>query len=177
MAHYGALRDYRFSGDVDDIRGANLYGRDDDKLGTIKDVIFDHATGTIQYAVVDTGGWLNTKEFLVPADRIHSYDKDDDDFAIDATKQQIEALPKYDDDSVKNDTQWNEYDRKYREAWAAAPFCTRKAVRIPSRPRPVSCPPAPVRESTTKPTHQNVSRENFPRRPPIPASCVCVRQA
>ena len=121
MAHYGALRDYRFSGDVDDIRGANLYGRDDDKLGTIKDVIFDHATGTIQYAVVDTGGWLNTKEFLVPADSIHSYDKDDDDFAIDATKQQIEALPKYDDDSVKNDTQWNEYDRKYREAWGSGP--------------------------------------------------------
>lgn len=26
MAHYGMLRDYRFSSDVDDIRGASRYG-------------------------------------------------------------------------------------------------------------------------------------------------------
>ena len=26
MAHYGPLRNYRFSDDVDDIRGASLYG-------------------------------------------------------------------------------------------------------------------------------------------------------
>jgi sporulation protein YlmC with PRC-barrel domain len=122
MAHYGVLRDYHFPGDVDDIRGAKLYGRDDEKLGAIKDVIFDHATGTIQYAVVDTGGWLSTKEFLVPADRIHSYEKDEAEFAIDATKQQIEALPKYDEEAVKNDTQWNDYDRKYREAWGSGPI-------------------------------------------------------
>jgi hypothetical protein len=50
------LRDYRFADNVDDIRGATLYGQDNDKLGKIDDVIFDHASGTIQYAVVDTGG-------------------------------------------------------------------------------------------------------------------------
>src|SRR5580700_6209386 len=96
-AHYGMLRDYRFSGDADDIRGASLYGANDDKLGKIDDVIFDHATGTIQYAVVDTGGWLSTKKFLVPANRIRPSGKDEKDFAIDATKQQIESLPSYDD--------------------------------------------------------------------------------
>jgi sporulation protein YlmC with PRC-barrel domain len=126
MAHYGILRDYRFSDDVDDIRGANLYGDNDDKLGTIKDVIFDHATGTIQYAVVDTGGWLNTKEFLVPADRIHSYAKDDDDFAIDATKQQIEALPPYDEKTMKTDADWSHHDREHREAWGSGPVMHRE---------------------------------------------------
>ncbi len=49
MAHYGLLRDYRFEdlGTEDDIRGANIYGRDDEKLGKIDDVIFDHSTGSI----------------------------------------------------------------------------------------------------------------------------------
>ncbi|HEY1732754.1 MAG TPA: PRC-barrel domain-containing protein [Terriglobales bacterium] len=119
--HYGMLRDYRFSDDVDDIRGAALYGVDDDKLGKIDDVIFDHATGTIQYAVVDTGGWLSSKKFLVPADRIRPYGKNDDDFSINATKQQIEQLPKYDEKATTTDAQWAEQDTHQREAWGSGP--------------------------------------------------------
>ena len=33
MAHYGMLRDYRFSEDVDDVRGATVYGLEDEKIG------------------------------------------------------------------------------------------------------------------------------------------------
>ena len=120
-AHYGRLRDYRFSDDVDDIRGANLYGTDDDKLGKIDDVIFDHGSGTIQYAVVDTGGWLSSKKFLVPADRIRPHGTKDDEFAINATKQQIEALPKYDENATTTDTEWADYDTRQREAWGSGP--------------------------------------------------------
>jgi hypothetical protein len=120
-AHYGMLRDYRFSDDVDDIRGAALYGVNDDKLGKIDDVIFDHATGTIQYAVVDTGGWLSSKKFLVPADRIRPYGKNDDDFSINATKEQIEALPKYDEKAATTDVEWEEHDSRHREAWGSGP--------------------------------------------------------
>jgi sporulation protein YlmC with PRC-barrel domain len=115
------LRDYRFSDDVDDIRGATLYGSGDDKLGKIDDVIFDHATGTIQYAVVDTGGWLSSKKFLVPAERIRPSSKNDDDFYINATKHQIETLPKYDEKTVATDTQWTDYDARQRKAWDTGP--------------------------------------------------------
>jgi hypothetical protein len=121
MAHYGMLRDYRFSSDVDDIRGASLYGIDDEKLGKIDDVIFDHTSGTIRYAVVDSGGWLSSKKFLVPADRIRPYAKREDDFYADMTKPQIEALPRYDEDSFKQDKQsnersWSNYDERYRRS-------------------------------------------------------------
>ena len=51
MAHYGTLREFRFKENVEDIRGSDVYGRDDEKLGEISDVIFDHSTGDIQYAV------------------------------------------------------------------------------------------------------------------------------
>ena len=44
MPHYGLLRDYRFDdeGAAEDIRGSKIYGLDDEKLGKIDDVIFDH---------------------------------------------------------------------------------------------------------------------------------------
>ena len=121
MAHYGMLRDYRFSNDVDDIRGASLYGNDDEKLGKIDDVIFDHSSGTIRYAVVDSGGWLSSKKFLVPADRIRPDAKHEDDFHADMTKKQIEALPQYDEDNLKPDKNndegaWSDYDQRYRKS-------------------------------------------------------------
>jgi uncharacterized protein YrrD len=50
-----------------DIRGSKLYGLNDEKLGKIDDVIFDHGTGEIRYVVVDTGGWLSPLiAFLYP---------------------------------------------------------------------------------------------------------------
>jgi len=121
MAHYGILHNYQFSDDVDDIRGANLYGYNGSKLGKIDDVIFDHATGTIQYAVVDTGGWLESKKFLVPATSIRSCKEHPDEFAIDATKEHIETLPKYDENAVRDESQWKEYDERYQKSWASGP--------------------------------------------------------
>ena len=64
MARYGTLGDYRFSDTQEaalDIRGANVYGPKDQKLGEIADVVFDEATGAVIFAVVDTGGWLSSK--------------------------------------------------------------------------------------------------------------------
>ncbi len=46
MAQYGMLRDYRFTEAAEDIRGSKLYGLNDEKLGKIDDVIFDHCHRT-----------------------------------------------------------------------------------------------------------------------------------
>src|SRR5947209_14089719 len=97
MAHLGTLRDFRFDDQADDIRGAALYGRDNEKLGKIDDVIFDHSSGQLKYAVVDTGGWLSSKKFLVTADRIRQRSAKDDEYVVDLSKDQIEALPAYDE--------------------------------------------------------------------------------
>ncbi len=129
MAHYGTLRDFRFS-DTDaakeDIRGSHVWGRnDDDKLGKIDDVIFEHASGEIRYVVIDTGGWLHSKKFLVPPDRLHSSAKHEDDFQVDLSKEQIEGFPPYDEDSLKNEEQWGDYERKYRSKWETGPVMHR----------------------------------------------------
>jgi sporulation protein YlmC with PRC-barrel domain len=128
MAHYGTLRDFRFSDTdaaKDDIRGSHVYGRDDEKLGKIDDVIFDHASGEIRYVVIDTGGWLHSKKFVVPPDRLHSSAKHEDDFQVDLSKEQIESFPPYDEDSVKDEQKWGDYERKYRSKWETGPVMHR----------------------------------------------------
>ena len=122
MPHYGTLHDFSFGKDIDDIRGSALYGVDNDKLGKIDDIIFDHATGEIKYAVVDSGGWFTHKRFLVPADRIHAYDKDKDAFQIDLLKEHIERkFPRYDDNALKSDKDWTDYESNYKRNWEADP--------------------------------------------------------
>jgi len=128
MPHYGLLRDYRFDdlGTDEDIRGSNVYGRDDEKLGKIDDVIFDHSTGAIRYVVVDTGGWFTHKKFLVPPHRLHSSPEHKDDFAVNLDKQQIETLPPYNESDVESGDKWKAYEKRYDEAWHAGPVQHRK---------------------------------------------------
>ena len=86
MAHYGILGNTVISDTAEDIRGSHLYGTNDEKLGKIDDVIFDHFSGDVRYVVVDTGGWLSSKKFLVPADRLRASSKHEDDFEVNLTK-------------------------------------------------------------------------------------------
>jgi sporulation protein YlmC with PRC-barrel domain len=128
MAHYGMLRDYRFSDTdtaKDDIRGSKVYGVDDEKLGKIDDVIFDHISGDIRYVVVDTGGWLHHHKFIVPADRLRSSAEHEDEFRVDLTKQQIENFPPYNESDLKSEDQWRDYENKYRAKWEEHPVMHR----------------------------------------------------
>jgi len=145
MSHYGLLRDYRFenAGTTDDIRGAKIYGRDDEKLGKIDDVIFDHSTGNIRYLVVDTGGWLSSKEFLVPAGRVRGSQKHTDDFEISATKEQIERFPEYKESDLGSDEDWKRYEKKYEAAWDDGPVQHRKGSDRDITPTPNEMPAQP----------------------------------
>jgi sporulation protein YlmC with PRC-barrel domain len=122
MAHFGTLRDYRFSnGDIaaNDIRGANLYGRNDSKLGKIDDVIFDHSSGAIRYVVVDTGGWLSTKKFIIPPQQLRPSTKHENDFAVNLDKKEIESFPPYNESAIASDENWKDYESRYQESWVS----------------------------------------------------------
>jgi sporulation protein YlmC with PRC-barrel domain len=128
MANYGMLRNYRFTDAAEDIRGSKLYGLNDEKLGKIDDVIFDHSEGTIRYVVVDTGGWLSTKKFIVPADRLRASTKHDNDFTVDLTKAQVESFPPYKETDLESDELWADYEGKYRSKWKADPVMHREGT-------------------------------------------------
>ena len=130
MSHYALLGDYRFGNAAEDIRGASLYGLDDkgqgdEKLGKIQDVIFNHSNGDIGYVVVDTGGWLTTKEFVVPADRLRASDKHDGDFACDLAKTQVESFRHYNEEPTNTHAKWPDYEDRYRAKWEASPVMHR----------------------------------------------------
>lgn len=125
MAHYGILGNTVISDTAEDIRGSHLYGTNDEKLGKIDDVIFDHFSGDVRYVVVDTGGWLSSKKFLVPADRLRASSKHEDDFEVNLTKQQIENFPPYNESDLKSETKWTTYEGKYRAKWVTDPVMHR----------------------------------------------------
>ncbi|HEY1679933.1 MAG TPA: PRC-barrel domain-containing protein [Candidatus Sulfotelmatobacter sp.] len=131
MTRYGTLGDYRFSNTEEagvDIRGAKVYGRGDEKLGEIDDVVFDEATGAIVYIVVDTGGWLKSKRFIVPPDRIRPCMQHENDFLVDLTKQQIESFPPYDRHELTSEEKWADYENRYRSKWVEDPVMHREAT-------------------------------------------------
>jgi sporulation protein YlmC with PRC-barrel domain len=119
MAHYGTLQDYKFADQAQDLRGAELHGTGDEKLGKIDDVIFNHQDGAIKYVVVDTGGWLHSRKFIVPAGMIHPCAKHKDHFAADLTKPRIESFPAYDEKSVGSEKDWDHYEKQYRDHWVS----------------------------------------------------------
>jgi sporulation protein YlmC with PRC-barrel domain len=131
MARYGTLGDYRFSDMQEaaaDIRGADVYGPDDKKLGDIDDVIFDEATGAIVYVVVDTGGWLSSKMFIVPPEHVRPSLQHDGDFLVELTKEQIERLPPYDGGTLTDEEKWADYERRYRSKWVEGPVMHREGT-------------------------------------------------
>ena len=131
MPRYGTIGDYRFSDTQEaasDIRGAKIYGRGDQKLGDIDDVVFDEATGAIVYIVVDTGGWLSSKKFIVPPQEVRPSLQHDDDFLVDLTKEQIESFPPYDGAALTSEEKWADYERRYRSKWVDGPVMHREAT-------------------------------------------------
>jgi sporulation protein YlmC with PRC-barrel domain len=125
MSHYGILRDVAVTQTSEDIRGSHLYGVNDEKLGKIDDVIFNHSTGDISYVVVDTGGWLSTKKFIVPANGLRASAKHNDDFEASLTKDQIESFPPYNESDLDSDNQWSNYEGRFRSKWVADPVMHR----------------------------------------------------
>jgi sporulation protein YlmC with PRC-barrel domain len=158
------LRDYRFTDTAEDIRGSKLYGLNDEKLGKIDDVIFDHSSASIRYIVVDTGGWLSTKKFVVPAERLRASAEHKDDFAVDLSKEQIESLPPYDESHLESDEQWADYEGKYRSKWDSGPVMHREGTdrnitpttqQLSGNPSSARAAGAPVSSNVGNPTASN----------------------
>ncbi len=116
MPHYGILREYKLE-DVDDVRGADVYGVNDEKLGTIDDVIFDHSNGEIRYIVLKTSGLLSSKRTMVPANRIEPYGNHDDKFYAELDKERLEMLPEFNDEVMKSESDWADFENEYEERW------------------------------------------------------------
>lgn len=136
MAHYGTLHNFRFSNEADDIRGATLYDAQEQKLGIIADLIFEHESGNVRYAIVDAGNWFRGRFFLVPVRHISSRDEERNEYRIDLTREQVKRLPAYEEGWLANDKKWRDYEENYRRALDAATAALTKSGREHSFEQP-----------------------------------------
>jgi len=148
MAQHGTLRNYALENAAEDIRGSHVYGSGDEKLGKITDVVLSNGTDDILYVVVDTGGWLSSKEFIVPAERIRASAKYENDYEVSLTKTQIGNFPPYNEKDLDTEKTWNDYETRYRAKWDDGPVMHREGsdrnITPPASQIPVARNPVPI---------------------------------
>ena len=133
-----SLRNYQFSeGIKDDVRGSTVYGVNEEQLGKIDDLIFDEKTGSIKYAIIDSGGWLQNRRFLLPPEQLRQSNQREGDFEASYTKQQIERFPALDEEIFTSEERFDEYERSYLDVYAPT------SRGIPGREVPTQSPLSP----------------------------------
>ena len=100
------------------IRGANVYGLDNDKIGTIDDVVFDDDSGDPGYAVIDSGGWLTSRKFLVPIEKLQSFRGSDDEFQLPTRREQLQTLPAFEDKYLEDESMFHTYRDRWSSSWS-----------------------------------------------------------
>ena len=164
MPHFRTLEDTQFETLEHDIRGATLYGVDDEKLGKIVDVIFDHSSGDIHYVIVDTGGWLNHRRFLVPAGRVHNREADPNGFQVDMVKKHVERLPHFERSMLRSEQDWRDYEKHYREWITTGDVIHRQDTPNIITPPPDEVPAEPSIGQGSGPAGQGRRLDLTPRR-------------
>lgn len=140
MTHNSSLGSQILPEEVRDIRGASIRGGDGTKLGDVIDVMVDHETMEVRYLVVDSSGWLDTRTFLLAADRISADENDNNNLAADVTRRQIENSPQYHDRAQQSPDEWKKYEQEFKQYWDEEPVMHMKdSYRIIT---PEAAPPA-----------------------------------
>jgi sporulation protein YlmC with PRC-barrel domain len=85
---------------ADTLIGEDVYNRQDEDLGDIKEIMIDMHTGQIAYAVLSFGGILGMGEklFAVPWQSLQ-LDTGNKRFVLDYSKEQLKAAPGFDKDN------------------------------------------------------------------------------
>jgi hypothetical protein len=90
-----------------------VYGWGHEKLGHLDGFIIDTASGAVQYAVVQSGGWFNAKRFLLPIGHIDRFDPEKKELMTDISTDAIRLFPEFDKDKflAMSDEELREFER------------------------------------------------------------------
>jgi sporulation protein YlmC with PRC-barrel domain len=101
---------------ADTLIGNDVYNRQDENLGDIKEIMLNVPAGRISYAVLSYGGvlGLGDKLFAVPWDAL-ILDTDNKRFTLNVSKDRLENAPGFDKDNWPNmsDPAWAEGIHSY----------------------------------------------------------------
>ncbi|MEO1093805.1 MAG: DUF2382 domain-containing protein [Cyanobacteria bacterium J06638_28] len=93
---------------IADFDNYSVYADKDNKVGSIKDVLFEDTTGNIRYLIVDTGFWVFGKNVLLPIGLARFDHAENRIYVNNLTQKQVENLPEYTDNIT--------IDRKYEDS-------------------------------------------------------------
>jgi sporulation protein YlmC with PRC-barrel domain len=88
---------------ADTLIGNDVYSRDDEDLGDIKEIMLDTVSGDVCYAVLSYGGFLGIGEklFAVPWSAL-KLDTENKRFILDIDSSKLESAPGFDKDKWPN---------------------------------------------------------------------------
>lgn len=76
-----------------ELDGYSIVGRDGEDVGHAADFLFDDQQWRVRYLVVDTGGWLPGRQFILPPGVLGTPKWLERTFPVNLTKDEIEASP------------------------------------------------------------------------------------
>lgn len=98
------------------LTGNNVYNRQDEYLGDIKEIMLDMRSGHVSYAVLEFGGFLGmgTKLFAVPWSAL-TLDTVEKRFILDANKELLDNAPGFEKDDWPDmaDAMWEKSIHDY----------------------------------------------------------------
>ena len=101
---------------ADTITGDEVCNMQDEKLGTIQDIMLDITEGKIRYAVLASGGFLGMGDrlFAIPWKALKQ-DKENHRFMLDVDAERLKNAPGFDKDQWPNmaDAKWNSTVESY----------------------------------------------------------------
>jgi sporulation protein YlmC with PRC-barrel domain len=103
---------------VQNLVGRNVVGSNGREAGEIRNLLVDNA-GRVRAAVIEWGGFLGLgeRQAMVPIERIRLGQGEDDHAQLTMTREELEALPRYDRDRIAEygrERGWGEGLRLYR---------------------------------------------------------------
>lgn len=101
---------------ADTLVGNDVFNRDSEDLGDIKEIMLDMRTGRVSYAVLSFGGFMGMGEklFAVPWDAL-KLDTENKRFVLDVNKERLSDVPGFDKSKWPNmaDKTWEDSIHSY----------------------------------------------------------------
>jgi len=105
----------------DKVEGTAVYGRDENKIGSIERVMIDKQSGKVAYAVLSYGGFMGIgdEHYPTPWSSL-KYDTRLGGYVVGITADQLKAAPRFEND---NDWSWSrQNDERVYGYYKAAPY-------------------------------------------------------
>jgi sporulation protein YlmC with PRC-barrel domain len=96
------------------VEGKAVFNANGEKLGTVKEIYIDKASGEVEFAALAFGGVLGMGERYHPLPwDLLDYSVERDGFVVDVDRRNLEGSPAYDEDSLAADAGWGGEVRTY----------------------------------------------------------------